>query len=95
MRPKVLDVLSRVNDSKQLSEQQRESLFEDNCEICHHGPKAPKVRLEELTDPKFKGRTSWSVAECSASEIDEGNILQAKHTDWVNLWVASGLFQCE
>ena len=27
-KPEVLDLLSRVNDSKQLTEQQRESLFE-------------------------------------------------------------------
>ncbi|CAJ1388991.1 unnamed protein product [Effrenium voratum] len=55
----VLDLLSRVNDSKQLAEQQREQLF------------------QELTDPKFKKRVIWAIAESSAAEIDATNILQA------------------
>merc|ERR550537_1447776 len=31
----------------------------------------------QLTSPKFKGRTSWAIAESSVEEIDESNILRA------------------
>jgi len=33
--------------------------------------------FEELTDPRFEGRTVWAVAEASVTEIDQMNILRA------------------
>lgn len=36
-----------------------------------------EMAYEELTDEKFKGRTAWAIAETSAANIDDSNILSA------------------
>jgi len=33
--------------------------------------------FKELTDPKYKGRVAWAIAEASVQEISKANILQA------------------
>jgi len=53
---------AQVADSKDLTETDRESLF------------------ERITDPRFKGRTAWAIAEVQASDIDKTNILRASLT---------------
>ncbi len=88
---KVLDLLSRVNDSKQLAEHQREELYQEaesktkqtfpclNLWLlkCLLLPFVGRFPLKELTDEKFRSRTVWAVAESSAADIDTSNILQA------------------